>query len=78
MKYEIYNLETGGISLFWDSESDLIWLGNITLFKHEFYDNSYCIQNDKFNYHGINDALRGISGRDNTFHIKRLLVIQME
>ena len=78
MKYEIYNLETGGISLFRDSESDLIWLGNITLFKHEFYDNSYCIQNDKFNYHGINDALRGISGRDNTFHIKRLLVIQME
>ena len=83
MKFEIRDLLCGGILLFKKSdECDLIWLGNIYLRKENKKNKSWCDQNeDRFNYHGIKNALCGKTsyfdiGED--FTPKRILVIQMQ
>ena len=81
MKFEIKNLIKGGIYL-WEksTEHDLITLGDIYLRKENKKNESYCWQNESyFNYHGIEKALCGKTGRNNEFFSpKRILtIIQM-
>ena len=80
MKFEIKDLKLGGIYLFEKSVPNLICLGNIYLYKEN--NKSFCHQNDLFEYHGIENALRGEtpnkSGTANLFTPKRILVIQMK
>ena len=78
MKFEIKDLEWGGINLFEKSHHCLITLGNIYLYKQNQKSDSCCKQyEERFNYHGIGNALCGKIGLD-TFIPKRILVIQMK
>ena len=81
MKFEIKDSTLGGIAFYAESKKELIYLGNIFLFKENCKNESYCIQhNNDFNYYGIEKALCGKAGFtiDDLFTIKKLYVIQME
>ena len=82
MKFEIKNLKEGGICLSEQSDDWLIRLGDINLRKENKKNRSFCYQNkDKFNYHGIENALCGKSAKKffgESFTPKRILVIQMK
>ena len=60
----------------------LIKLGEIVLEKENTKNESYCSYqneyNDKFDYHGIENALCGKTEDNNPFTPKRILVIQMK
>ena len=75
MKFEIKNLQEGGIYLREKSDDRLIWLGNICLRKENDKNYSFCQQNENyFDYNGIKKALCG----EKYFTPKRILVIQMK
>ena len=80
MKFEIKDLKEGGIYLYKKSdEYNLIDLGDIRLLKEYWKNESYCWQfEDRFNYHGIKNALCGKTGYGEFFTPKRILVIQMK
>ena len=83
MKFEIKDLEYGGITLHTKlNQFDLINLGDIYLYKEARKNKSYCNQTeDRFDYHGIEKAVCGKqkSGRKGEhFKPKRILVIQMK
>ena len=80
MKFEIKDLELGGICLFNQSSIDLIKLGNSWLIKENNKNKSYCRQNeDNFYYHEIKNALCGkLFIEAECFTPKRILVIQMK
>ena len=77
MKFEIIDLNYGGIQLYSNNHMQLIYLGNLLLSKQNYPNNSFTVQSDKFNYHNQHRALRGSSGRDNHFGFRKLVVIQM-
>ena len=64
------------------SHDGLIWLGDISLYKENYKNESCCYQNeDNFDYHGIENALSGKEPNENeemSFIPKRILVIQMK
>ena len=82
-----FNLRTNnclyGIHLFSKHSDKLIRLGDISLFKEDFKEKSYCRGingSHDGNYYGINDGLCGIDQRNNGllfFIPKRIFVIQM-
>ena len=80
MKIEIKDINCGCM-LYEKTKSDLIDLGGgiaIFIYKKENKQESGCIQyNDRFNYHGIENALTGKRGRG-SFTPKRFIVIQMQ
>ena len=82
MKFEIKDMRYGGISLYYESDEDLIKLGDILLFKENKKYESCCVQNENyFDYNDIENALCG-KKPDNEgrmyFTPKRILVIQMK
>ena len=85
MKFEIKNTN-GGYKLYKKSGYYLIGLGNITLFKENYKNKSYCDKNEnRFDYHGIEKALCGKTKyiensrlKGENFKPKRILVIQMK
>ena len=79
MKFEIKDCENGGICLFEKFDELLINLGDIYLYKQHKKNQSYCVKQDEcVNYHGINNALCGSCGYNNTFDVKKFIVIQMK
>ena len=85
MKFEIKNLEKGGIGLRGKSEEGLIELGDIILRKENNKNESCCCQYENFfNYHGIKNALCGKTRyydnewKGERFTSKRILVIQLK
>ena len=75
MKFEIKDLEKGGIVLNQQSYYFLISLGEIYLQKENHKNDSFCNQDEsRFDYHGIENALCG----KEYFKTKRILVIQMK
>ena len=82
MKFEIKDLKYGGYTLYEKSDYGLIFLGDIGLFKEDYKNKSHCYQyEDRFDYHGIKNALCGKEPDENGwmyFTQKRILVIQME
>ena len=78
MKFEIKDLEEGGIWLCKQSNEELIWLGDLYLYKENNKNESYCFQDKgRFNYHGIEKALCG-KGNYEEFTPKRIIAIQMK
>ena len=81
MKFEMKN-SSHGYWLFKKEDHHLILLGNMTLFKKQRKNESYCSQHDKyFDYHGITNSLCGKQQNDYghmIFSPKRILVIQMK
>ena len=58
MKFEIKDLKEGGYMLWGKSDSLLIYLGDIVLYKENQKNESNCEQNEEdFDYHGIKKAL---------------------
>ena len=79
MKFEIKDLKVGGYGLYEKSSWFLIALGDIGLYKENNKNESLCGQNeDKFDYHGIENALCGKIYYPDKFTPKRILVIQMK
>ena len=86
MKFEIKDLEEGGYWLYEKSDDTLIVVGDIVLYKERKKNQSNYYQNEnKFNYHGIKNALCGETKNSKkgyvfgkTFSPKRIQVIQME
>ena len=90
MKFEIKDLEKGGIHLYEKSDIGngnngyyLVCLGDIHLKKRHQRNTSYCNQHGSyFDYHGIEKALCGKTGSRNNsgekFTVKRIVVIQMK
>ena len=80
MKFEIKDTNYG-YYLRDNSDDKLIALGGgagIGLFKNNRKNVCYCCQHDnRFDYHGIKNALSGVSGISNAFPIKQFVVIQM-
>ena len=57
----------------------LFYIGDINLYKEHCKNESNCYQyEDRFEYHGIEDAVCGKTGYLNPFTPKRILVIQMK
>ena len=80
MKFEIIDLKWGGYYLFEKSDRDfkLITLGDIELKKENNKNLSVCYQNkNRFDYHGIKNALCKKIYPPNSFIPIRILVIQM-
>ena len=78
MKFDIKNMKKGGYVLYGNSEKGLISIGNIGLEKENYGNTSSCCQNEKdFDYKGIKKALCGKNGYEETFILKRFIVIQM-
>ena len=81
MKFEIKNIDFGSLTLFTTFESNLITLSTIGLYKEEMKNDCCCIQNNNFDYHGIDNALCGKTlqnDKSKYFIPKRILVIQMK
>ena len=82
MKFEIKHLYKGGYDLYEKSSWFLIDLGDIGLYKENKKNESCCLQiEDKFDYHGIENALCGKvvdEFGEMKFTPKRILVIQMK
>ena len=87
MKFEVEDTLYGGIKKYTkDKPKLLIYLGNIVLYKENDKELSKCFQiNSRFNYHGIQNALRGKISESKEknwiggdFLPKRIRVIQME
>ena len=78
MKFEIKDLREGGIILCETIYGVLIDLGDIHLRQKNWKYQSYCYQNEnRFDYHGIENALCGKTNPTN-FTPKRILVMQMK
>ena len=85
MKFEINNLNVGGIYLYSNSDQfTSIQLGDIILPKERNKYQSFCFpqkNSEVFNYYGIENALCGKTGKlceGENFNLKRFIVIQME
>ena len=80
MKFEIKNRLFGGMYIRCETHPILIQLGCISLSKENVEGDSKCIElSDRFDFHGIDNAICGKSSRNNKcFTLKRLLIIQME
>ena len=82
MKFEIKDINNGGIMIFENSCGFLIKLGDIVVFNKEYKHISSCQQNENiFDYHEIKDALCGKTiekGSTEHFVPKRIPVIQMQ
>ena len=81
MKFEKVSKRNGAYFMQNISNERLIILGNISLFKKDVKEKSYTLQNDWFNYHGIEKALCGKVGnmeKGEHFTPKRFIVIQMK
>ena len=84
MKFEIIDLKNCGYKLYEKSSSFFVFLGNFLLMKGKIGSN--CGQNEnRFNYHGIENALCGKINRyenenwiGKNFDIKRFIIIQMK
>ena len=84
MKCEIKFLESSGCVIKRKDSLSMISIGDISLFKQEDRDKSYCWQhNEIFNYHGIDKLLCGETRAfkngwiGKCFTLKRLIIIQM-
>ena len=81
MKFEIKDLEKGGIKLFQDSDEHLITIGDIELLKENRKNLSFCSQHEYlFDYHNVQFALCEEKERyysKNYFFPTRIRVIQM-
>ena len=76
MKFELKNINYGGYVLYEEATSELIELGDICLYKKEYTNQSYSIQNeDCFNYYGLKHIF---SNHDDSFSVKRIVIIQMK
>ena len=79
MKFEITNFYLGSVVLFENYSEVLIDFGNVRLFKENYKNKSFCGQDTNwFNYHLMNKALCGKTGKKNPFIPKRIIVIQMK
>ena len=78
MKFEHINVNRGDYMLQHRNHKILIRLGNIVLYK-TIRKNQCYIDNDikGFDYHGIDKALCGKSGKEDPFKLQRLIVLQM-
>ena len=84
MKFEIEDIEDGGYELSENNSCFLILIGDICLFKEKRKNDCYCLdENESFNFKKIEKALCGKvenfdSSLNETFILKRLIVIQMK
>ena len=79
MKFEINDCNFG-YHLYTKNENYyLLKIGDICLMKKEWRNESFCKDfENRFNYHGIKNALCGKSINDeNDFYLKRFVIIEM-
>ena len=78
MKFEVINPNCCGYCLSDQSFVYLIEIGDIHLYKVNQKDECYCEQHDdRFDYHGFEDALCGNSP-GKPFDLKKMVIIQMK
>ena len=74
MKFEIKDLNCGGIYLWRNTDNDLIRIGNIQMIKQHSNRSNCLYYTDRFEYNEIENPLSS----NDYFETKRLVVVQME